>query len=159
MSETLKGVIIGSIIGIIGGLIVTIINIIYSYRIWEKDKLFQYLNSENSKFKSIYEDSLKKIASIIESKEFSIDSIANLEIMLPDKIMNEFTEHWPELENIEKLSKDEQDIKKQSFMIEIARIFKEDLFKREQEIRELLEKNIINKFINDIFKNLKKHNK
>jgi len=159
MSETLQGVIIGSIIGIIGGLIVTIINIIYSYRIWEKDKLFQYLNSENSKFKSIYEDSLKKIASIIESKEFSIDSIANLEIMLPDKIMNEFTEHWPELENIEKLSKDEQDIKKQSFMIEIARIFKEDLFKREQEIRELLEKNIINKFINDIFKNLKKHNK
>ena len=117
-----------------GGLIAWVAPLLtlgYTERRWKFEAKMSYLKSERDRFEKLYERNLERFAKGIADNSYSSEMSAEILAMMPKEI-GDLYEKWMAEE-------EKDDYKRKVAYLEMASAMKQDLAKRDAEIRALFE--------------------
>ena len=128
MPDALIGVVIGGLIAWIAPLM----TLRYSERRWRFELKLNHLKAERDRFEKLYEENLDLFAKGVAENSYSSIMSANMLVLMPKEI-NDVYEKWMG-------EKDKSELKKKHVYLDMAAAMKQDIARRDAEIRELLDK-------------------
>jgi len=126
MSETLLGVIIGGIIGLIPTLIVSFIE----YKKWKKERNIAILQQKREKMEKLFDEAYEKIHQGMEEGSFSIDMITDILRLSPRKVSEAFDKMM--------LDKNESIENQRTHLLEISIEMKNSLAEIDKDIESII---------------------
>jgi len=127
MNDALIGVVVGGLIAWVAPLI----TLRYTERRWRFEAKMNYLKSERDRFEKLYEVNLERFAKGITENSYSSEMSAEIFALMPKEI-GVLYDSWME-------EKEKDDYKRRVAYLEMASAMKQDLAKRDAEIRALFE--------------------
>jgi hypothetical protein len=128
MNEALIGVVVGGLVAWVAPLL----TLRYTERRWKFEAKMTYLKSERDRFEKLYEINLERFADGVLDNSYSSELTAEIMVVMPDEIKDIFT-IWIK-------DKEKDDIKRKSIYYKMVSAMKQDLVKRDSEIRELFDR-------------------
>lgn len=125
MNEALIGVVVGGLIAWVAPLL----TLRYTERRWLFEAKMNYLKSERDRFEKLYEQNLERFLKGLSENNYSSEMSAEVLALMPLEIRDIYV-NWMSVKE-----KDEQ--KRKSAYLEMALAMKNDLAKRDAEIRAL----------------------
>lgn len=82
MSETLIGVLIGGVIGVIA----QVVTLVFNYLHWKRDAKLAHLRAERTRFEQLFKKTLARLGKTMQKNSYPSEMMADIYVLMPKEI-------------------------------------------------------------------------